>query len=283
MNFTLHPPTGKALPLVLDSPHSGNDWPSDWHPAAPAEAIETSWDAFVAELVGKAPEYGAALLEAHFPRSFIDLNRSRTDIDPTMLDGPWPGEVLPTEKSAKGFGVLRRLALPDVPVYDSKLPVSQVQAWLAQYYDPYHSALADQLESLHAQFGQVWHLDCHSMKSRGNAMNDDPGRARPDFVVSDLDGTTADPQSTRFVAETLEQLGFKVGINAPYKGAELIARHSDPAGGRYSIQIEINRALYMDEASRTRSAGFGPLQTALSSFIDRMAGFVSAHIQPGQG
>lgn len=279
MNFTVHPPTCQMLPLVLDSPHSGNIWPGDWHPVASAAALETSWDAFVAELFASAPSHGATLLEAHFPRSFIDLNRGRLDIDASMLDGAWPGELVPTEKSAKGFGLLRRLALPDVPVYGARLPVSQVQGWIGQYYDPYHAALAGQLERLQERFGQVWHIDCHSMKSRGNAMNDDADRVRPDFVVSDLNGTTADPQSTRFVADTLQQLGFDVTVNTPYKGAELISRHGDPAGGRHSIQIEVNRALYLDEASRTKGADFQAIQTVLDTLIMRLAAFIRAAVR----
>ena len=267
------------MPLVLDSPHSGNTWPADWHPVAPVAALETAWDAYVAELFGNAPSYGAVLIEAHFPRTFVDLNRGRLDIDPTMLDGAWPGELVPTVKSGKGFGLLRRFALPEVPVYGGLLPVAQVQGWVEQYYDPYHAALATELEALHAQFGQVWHLDCHSMKSRGNAMNDDPDRARPDFVVSDLDGATADPQTTRFAAETLRHLGFEVTVNTPYKGAELISRHSDPAGGRHSIQIEINRALYMNEATRTRSADFGAIQRVLGMFLERLIGFIKATVR----
>lgn len=279
MSFTVHLPTGARVPLVLDSPHSGNSWPEDWHPVAPAAALESAWDAFVAELFGSALSLGAVLIEAHFPRTFIDLNRSRLDIDPAMLDGSWPGELVPSAKSARGFGLLRRLALPEVPVYAGLLPVPQVMGWVERYYDPYHAALAKVLEELHAEFGQVWHVDCHSMKSTGNAMNDDPGRARPDFVVSDLDGATADPQTTRFAAETLRELGFTVAVNTPYKGAELISRHSDPAGGRHSIQIEINRALYLDEIARTKSADFAAIQRVLGTFVDKFVGFIGATVQ----
>ena len=246
----------------------------------PATRLETSWDAYVAELFGSATSHGATLIEAHFPRAFIDLNRGRMDMDPAMLDGPWPGELLPTDKSAKGFGLLRRLALPDVPVYGGLLPVAQVQGWIARYYDPYHAALADQLDGLNAEFGQSWHLDCHSMKSRGNAMNDDAGKPRPDFVVSDLDGVTSDPQSTRFVADTLRDLGFNVTVNTPYKGAELIRRHSDPAGGRHSIQIEVNRALYMDETSRLRGSDFASIQAVLDGFLARFTGFIRSAVRP---
>ena len=283
MIFSVHKPAGQALPLLLDSPHSGNDWPADWHPAAPREALETSWDAYVAELFGGGPGFGATLMEAHFPRSFIDLNRGRLDIDPDMLDGPWPVPLVPTSKSARGFGLLRRLALPDIPVYAEKLPVAQVERWVEEYYDPYHRALADALEAMQAEFGQAWHIDCHSMKSRGNAMNDDFGRPRPDFVVSDLDGATSDPEFTRFAADALGGMGFKVTINTPYKGAELILRHGDPAGGRHSIQVEINRALYMDEATKTRSAGFPAIQEALDKFVGQVADFIHSAVQPPRG
>jgi len=264
------------LPLVLDSPHSGNTHPPDWHPAAPRATLETAWDAYVADLWATAPDHGATLMEAHFPRSFIDLNRARDDLDPAMLDGPWPGPLAPTSKSAVGMGVLRRLALPDVPVYAGTLPVPQVQAWLAAYYDPYHTRLAAELDALHARFGAVWHINCHSMKSRGNAMNDDPGAERPDFVVSDRDGTTADPAFTRWAADALTTLGYRATVNVPYKGAELIARHSDPARNRHSIQIEINRRLYMDEAARTPNGGFAALKQALDAFLVQAARYIRA-------
>ena len=280
MSFTVHLPVGEVLPLVLDSPHSGNTWPADWHPVAPVAALESGWDAFVAELFGTAPSRGATLIEAHFPRMFVDLNRGRLDIDPEMLDGAWPEPLAPTDKSAKGFGLLRRLALPGVPVYGAKLPVAQVQTWLAEYYDPYHDALAAQLDAVQERFGQVCHVDCHSMKSRGNAMNDDPGQRRPDFVISDHDGTTADPEFTRFAAETLEKAGFVVGVNVPYKGAEIILRHGDPTGGRHSIQIEVNRALYMDEAKRTRGPDFAAIAMVLDGFVVRLGDFARSLIGP---
>ncbi|WP_158742489.1 N-formylglutamate amidohydrolase [Acidisphaera sp. L21] len=265
---------------MLDSPHSGNTWPEDWHPIAPREALDTAWDAYVAELFAGAPAHGATLLEAHFPRTFIDVNRSRLDIDPAMLDGEWPTELVPTPKSIRGLGLLRRLALPDVPVYGAPLPVARVQAWIAAYYDTYHAALAAELEAMHAKFDQVWHVDCLSMKSAGNVMNTDAGKKRPDFVVSDRDGTTADPQTTRFVVETLTQLGFEVTVNTPYKGAELITRHSDPAGGQQSVQIMINRALYLNEATREKGADFTAIQTALDTFVARFAGFIRSTVRP---
>ena len=280
MNHTLHRPAGEVLPLVLDSPHSGNTWPEGWHPVAPRAALESGWDAFVNELLASAPFHGASLLEAHFPRMFVDLNRGRLDIDPAMLDGPWPIELVPTERSAKGFGLLRRLALTGVPVYDRPLPVTQVEGWLAAFYDPYHDALAAELDALQGRFGQVWFVDCHSMKSRGNAMNDDPGRPRPDFVVSDRDGTSADPEFTRFAAEVLAAAGFKVSVNDPYKGAELIQRHSDPAGGRHGIQIEINRALYMNEEERTKGPDFAAITAVLDGFVTQLTRFVRSALNP---
>jgi N-formylglutamate deformylase len=280
LSLKVHPPTGKAVPLVLDSPHSGNVWPEDWHPIAPRDALESAWDAYVAELFSTAPSHGATLLEAEFPRTVIDVNRSRLDIDPAMLDGEWPTELVPSAKSARGYGLLRRLALPDVPVYGAPLPVVQVQGWIAKFYDPYHAALAGEIETLHEQFGQVWHLNCHSMASVGTAMDGDAGKKRPDFILSDREGATADPQTIRFLTETLKQLGFEVAVNTPYKGAELITRHSDPAGGNQSIQLAINRALYLDEASRERGADFAAIQTVLDSFVSRFAGFVRSTVRP---
>lgn len=263
-----------ALPLVVDSPHSGRDFPADFATIAPMEALLTSWDAFVDELYASVPAAGGVLISALFPRVYIDANRAVGDIDAAMLDGPWPGRLAPTGKTAKGMGLIRRHALPGVPLYDRLLTVAEVQGRIERCYAPYHAAVRRALDERHARFGAVWHVDCHSMKSVGNAMNDDAGAPRPDFVVSDRDGATAEAAFTRFVAATLGELGYTVSINAPYKGAELIAAYADPARGRHSIQIEINRALYMDEARFARGPGFARVRADLAALVGRLAGWI---------
>lgn len=267
-------PQGAPLPLLFDSPHSGFTFPPEMLPAAPLPALATSCDAFVDELWGKAPEHGGTLIAATFPRWLIDPNRSRDDIDPELLDAPWPGPLNVSDKSRSGMGLIRRLALPGVPVHGRRLGIAEVEGLLRNYYDPYHDAVRDQLDRLHGRFGGVWHVNCHSMKSRGNAMNVDAGQARPDFVVGTRDGSSCGGEFTDCVVATLRSLGYRVNVDDPYKGAELVRRYSNPATGRHSLQIEINRALYMDETSRERHQGFAMLEENLERLIVALADFV---------
>ena len=266
--------SASARPLVFDSPHSGRLFPADFRTVAPLDAIMTSWDGFVDELYRDVPAAGGALLAALFPRAYIDANRARDDIDQAMLDAPWPGGLRPSHKTAKGMGLIRRQALPGVPLYDRPLDVVEVQQRIERYYDPYHAALKRTLDDLYRRFACVYHVDCHSMKSVGNTMNDDPGSPRPDFVVSDRDHTTAAVGFTRFAADALADLGYHVSVNAPYKGADLIGAYADPGRHRHAIQIEINRALYMNEATFEKHDGFGRLQANLGRFVERLAAWI---------
>lgn len=272
--FLTTPADGKLIPLVFDSPHSSRHCPPDMLAIAPEAALMSGWDAYVDELWSGATQFGATLLAAGVHRTYIDFNRARSDIDPELLDQAWPEPVQVSEKSKAGMGLIRRYALPGVPVYDRKLGIAEVQHRIERYYDPYHAELQQRIESAHARFGQSWHIDCHSMKSVGNAMNIDNGARRPDFVLGDRNGSAADPAFTQWVAQQLQAQGYVVKINDPYRGAELVRAYSDPQHGRHSIQIEINRALYMNEQSLERSAGFAALQRNLTQLAEAMSRYI---------
>ena len=260
-----------ASPLVFDSPHSWPHWPDDAPPtAAPAEALRTSCDAWVDEIWAEAICGRAPLLAARFHRAYIDANRARDDIDAELLDAPWPGPLNPSDKSHRGFGLLRRLALPGIAMYDRPLAVADVQQRIERCYDPYHTKLAALIAAAHARHGVVLHIDCHSMKSVGNEMNEDSGYARPDIVVSDLEGRSADRFLVRWMAAVLTRRGYRVQINHPYRGGELIRRHANPARGRHSVQIEINRALYMDEQRFARTPGRDRLVADLKTLVAQL-------------
>ncbi|MEO1224433.1 MAG: N-formylglutamate amidohydrolase [Pseudomonadota bacterium] len=269
----VHDPDVGHVPLVFDSPHSGTDYPPDSKVVAPQAALDSGVDLYVHELFGTAPSHGAALLHALFPRMYIDPNRAADDIDITLIDGVWPSPVNPTEKSERGFGLLRRLVLPDVPLYGGPLPVAEVQMRLDRYYRTYHDTLVRLLDQRLDWFGAVWHVNCHSMKPVGNAMNDDAGVKRPDMVLGDRMGTSCDRTFAAFVAERLESEGLTVKFNDPYQGAELTHAYSDPVAGRHSLQIEINRGLYMNDQTLERTAGFGALAAALDRLIGSLAAY----------
>jgi N-formylglutamate deformylase len=264
------PPPEAAAPVVLDSPHSGRDYPDDFGHAAPLELLRRAEDAFVDELFADAPAEGAALLVALFPRSYIDPNRHEADIDETLLAEPWPDGARPSRRSERGLGLLRRLLSPHLPIYDRQLAISEVQVRLDGFYRPYHAALRSLLDATHSRFGAVWHLNCHSMKAMSRGRNP---RARPDFVLGDLDGGACGREFTHFVRDRLAGMGYSVRLNDPFKGAELIARYSDPAAGRHGLQIEVNRGLYLDEARLAKTAAFTRLRGDLRSLVAAIVEF----------
>jgi N-formylglutamate deformylase len=273
-----HDPRRTPLPLVLDSPHSGTDYPADFDHLPPRMLVRQAEDTFVGELYAIGPEIGATLVEALFPRAYIDPNRNLADIDQALLSEPWPGPVTRSRKTELGIGLVWRLAQGGVPMYSRALSIAEVERRIRQCYEPYHAAVAAAIDERHRQFGAVWHINCHSMPAVGDVMSDDPGRARADFVLGDRDGTTCEADLTAFVAQTLEQMGYKVAINDPYKGVELVRRHGRPSERRHSLQIEINRRLYLDEATLAKTAGYSKLQTNLQRLLDALSSYVRARV-----
>lgn len=271
-----------AAPLVLDSPHSGREYPGDFGYAAPFEALRRTEDAYVDRLFEDAARLGAGLLSALFPRSYVDPNRHETEIDPLLLADPWPGEIRPSERAEKGLGVVRRLVGPRLAVYDRLLPSVEIQARLEGYHRPYHDKLQAMLDATHARFGQVWHLNCHSMKAMGRGRQGTPAPIREDFVLGDLDGESCDPAFRDLVAGELRAMGYSVAINAPFRGAELVTRHGMPDQGRHSLQIEINRRLYLDEMSVMTHGGFERLKSDLDRLVARIVDFAAAEAEAAE-
>ena len=259
----LVPPRSEPVPVVMDSPHSGAEYPEDFEHCMSQAGLRSLEDAFVDELFGHAPVHGAILLKALFPRSYIDPNRAHDDIDERMLADPWPHESNPTYKARSGIGLIFRYAA-EGPVYDRKLKAHEVRRRLDHYYWPYHRTLSSALDATWQRFGRVLHVNCHSMKSVSpGAAPEGKGVARPDFVLGDRDGTSCDNRYTELVRRFLSDHGYTVTVNDPYKGVELVRRYSDPARGRHSLQIEINRALYMDEQQIEKAESFGRLRQLL--------------------
>ncbi|MBM3598084.1 MAG: N-formylglutamate amidohydrolase [Alphaproteobacteria bacterium] len=273
-----HDPLVEPLPLVFDSPHSGTVYPDDFRFTAPDYVVRTAEDTHVDELYGTAPHHGATLIGALFPRAYIDANRDLADLDATLIDGDWPEPLSPGEKTRFGLGLIWRLAKPDTPMYDRKLSVAEVQQRIERYWRPYHATLDQALDLLHARFGQVWHINCHSMKSIGNKMAPDAGKKRPDFVLGDRDGTSCGGEFTAVVAEALKAMGYSVAINDPYKGVELVRKHGRPGERRHSLQIELNRARYMSERTQEKSEGFDRMATDLARLVEVVADFVRGRI-----
>lgn len=280
----------RALPLVFDSPHSGKIYPEDFGHICTMEDLQRAEDMYVDELFSCVPAYGGSLLCAEFPRSYIDVNRTIDDIDPDLVDERnWPaatmGRIVPTSRSDAGIGLIRRLVKPGMPLYNRKLGASEIHNRIHRYYIPYHKKLEELIESAHYNFGEVWHINCHSMpfsSARPHmpiGMNGHAPR-HADFVLGDRDGTTADLHFTHALRDFLKSLGYAVTINDPFKGVELIKRYANPARGRHSVQIEINKALYMDEESCEKNKNFNTLKGDIEKLVSFTADYARARLIP---
>ena len=266
---------GVPAPLLVDSPHSGRIYPADFLPACPALMLQQAEDTLVDDLLSNAPDCGAILIAASFPRAYIDVNRAIDDIDTQLLSASWPGPVRQSDKGRVGMGLVRRICKPGVPVYNRKLTVAEVQARIDTYYRPYHAALHDALDLLKTQFGTTWHLNCHSMPST-------LGRAalhtRPDFVLGDRDGTSCSGGFTAFVADAVREMGYSVKINDPYKGVEILRRYGNPQSGVHSLQLEINRKLYLNEDTAQPHRGYGKLKADLTRLVEVVRAYTEDQI-----
>ena len=259
--------------LVLDSPHSGTSYPADFAYACGLSALRTAEDTHVEKLYDFAPALGAHWIEAYFPRSYLDANRNTTEMDVTLFDTTWPDAV---ETDAKimskvrlGKGLIWRTTDEGVPIYSRKLKVLEVQARIENCWRPYHAAVQNAVEAAHAQHGYSIHLNCHSMPAvASSSATDFPGEKHADFVVGDRDASTSSSALSALVCRHLRSLGYNVAYNHPYKGVELVRRYSQPAQHRHSIQLEINRKLYMSEETFELNEGYGSLKTSLRSLLD---------------
>ena len=274
----VHGPALPSAPVVLDSPHSGFRMPRNFDAIVSAFDLRDGEDCFVDELWMPATALGVPLLAAQFPRTWLDPNRHAGDIDLAMIEGGrWPGELVPSGKGRIGKALLWRTLDDGRPIYGRPLTVAEVQQRIERYHRPYHDTLRGLLDAAHARFGRVVHLNCHSMNAVGDSMGEGgAGSVRADIVLGDRDGTTCDPALTAFVAGQLRGAGYDVRVNDPFKGVELVRAFASPAAGRHSLQLEVNKRLYMDQGTRERHAGFDRLQADLmrlvDALIDRAAG-----------
>ena len=270
--FSLWGPSAAPIPLVCDSPHSGTFYPADFTHIVDRQLLRQGEDTHVEALWQAVPRFGGTLLAAHFPRTYIDANRTEDDLDPSLLDGPWPLPLNPGEKTRLGYGLVWSQVSAGVPIYDRPLSVAAVQRRIEQYYRPYHEALSDSVDSAVRHFGAVWHLNLHSMPNNAyERLKIQSPHPLADFVLGDRDGTTCDPNFVALVESVLRERGYRVLRNDPYKGVQLIAKIGQPALRRHSLQIEIRRPLYMDESTRERNDGFLRLQADLEHLLKILA------------
>jgi N-formylglutamate deformylase len=258
--------------LVLDSPHSGTNYPPDFAYACDLQTLRRAEDTHVEKLYDFAHGLGAGWVEAHFPRSYLDANRDTTEIDTSLFDSAWPGAVSTDPKVMSkvrlGKGLIWRTTDDGHPIYDRQLSVAEVQARIVRCWEPYHAAVAQAIDGAHQRHGYSVHINCHSMPAiAASHATEFPGEAHADFVIGNRDGATSSEPLARLVCDHLRQLGYSVAYNHPYKGVELVRRHSAPLQHRHSLQVEINRKLYMSEETLQVHSGFESLQTHLKSLV----------------
>jgi len=268
-------PIEPRVPLVLDSPHSGRDFPDDFDAAVSRFDLRDGEDCYVDELYRPATERGITLLSTRVPLTYIDPNRHAGDIDLELMEGGvWPHPTAPSGKARLGKALVWRTLDDGRPIYARRLRVDEVMRRIERCHAPYHAALAGRIEATHARFGVSYHINCHSMNAVSGAQGEGgPGRARADFVLGDRDGTSCEPGFMEAARRTLDSLGYDVRVNDPYKGVELVRAYADPTRGRHSLQIEVNKRLYLDPSTRERHAGFAQLQAHLLELVTALADY----------
>jgi N-formylglutamate amidohydrolase len=273
----LRPATGQRLPLVFASPHSGSVYPESLRTASrlTGHALRKSEDCFVDEIVAVAPVLGAPLIRALFPRVYVDPNREPFELDPAMFDGQLPDYAnVRSPRVAAGLGTIARIVADGEPIYRDKLPVAEAMRRISTCYRPYHAALAGLVEETRRRFGFAILVDCHSMPSTGlSPIGSGRGLrkdARIDTVLGDCFGTSCSPAVTERCEALLRGLGYSVVRNHPYAGGYTTRHYGRPREGVHAIQIEINRALYMDERTLERKPHLTVLAEQMRQLIAGM-------------
>ncbi len=278
LSFEIVEPARMTAPVLFNSPHSGACYPADFLASARLDphALRRSEDAFVDELFMPAVDFGAPLMRAHFPRAYLDVNREPYELDPRMFEGRLPPYANTRSlRVAGGLGTIARIVGDALEIYDRRLPVEEAIHRIEHIYKPYHHALGTMLSAILGTFGAAVLIDCHSMPSSGLAREE---RQRSDIILGDRYGTSCCGSLTDLAEVTLRGLGFTVARNRPYAGGYITEHYGAPAANVHALQIEVNRALYMDERTHERTAGFAILAGKLAAFTEQLVLFAQSEL-----
>jgi N-formylglutamate amidohydrolase len=274
-------PAAPRLPLVITSPHSGSEYPADFVAASRLDpiALRRSEDSFVDELFAAAPRLGAPLLAARFPRAYLDVNREAYELDPTMFTDPLPRFVnAGSPRVRMGLGTIARIVAANAEIYAGKLCFAEAQWRIDNLYHPYHRIVYGLIAETEAMFGGCLLVDCHSMPSAAVCCG---GRETADIVLGDCHGTACGRGILDAACGFFAERGFTVAINAPYAGGFTTGHYGQPRRHHHALQIEINRALYMDERSFERKPGFARFAEDLAEFVQRLGAAVATCLYGG--
>jgi N-formylglutamate amidohydrolase len=274
--FLRYEPVIEPVPLLVDVSRSGREYPKEYRSPLPFTTVHDNVSMYVDDLWAGAPGVGATLLYCAFPNTWVDVNRNELDMDPAIVDGQWPVELKPTARTLEGLGLIKTKARYGEPFQERKLTVSEIQERLDKYYRPYHAELKRIADGLYGKFGRLTQISCHCMSAVGAPTHPDAGKPRADFCVSDIRGTTASTRALALVVDTLKSYGYSVSVNDPYIGNELIKRIADPARGIDSIQVEINKKLFMDTKTFRATEGLPKVRADLDRLLQALADDVTS-------
>ncbi|KEJ90351.1 N-formylglutamate amidohydrolase [Sulfitobacter donghicola] len=264
-------PNTPASCVVFASPHSGRDyaWSFMRKTVLNEHAIRSSEDAFVDQLFDCAPNYGAAFIKAGAPRSFVDLNRARDELDPALIEGV--RRVGHNPRIASGLGVIPRVVANGRAIYRGKMPLNEAQERIAKYWEPYHERLQALLTAAQNRHGQTVLIDCHSMPHEAMDGVARSGIRRPDVVLGDRFGAAASGEVVDRIEAAFVEAGFVVTRNAPFAGAYITQAYGKPAKGQHAVQVEIDRSLYMNEQLIRPNGDFEAVRAALQNVVEEVA------------
>ena len=269
-------PAEQTAPVVFASPHSGRDYPPEFIAASRLNVVSLrrSEDAFMDEIFAAAPDFGAPLLCARFPRAYVDANREAFELDPAMFTDPLPDYVnTRSPRIAAGLGTIARVVTDGEDIYHEPLRFEDALGRIEALYRPYHKALQGLLQATQERFGGCLLVDCHSMPSGqlGPELGASDGNKPADMVLGDCFGTSSAPAVTDIAKAALEASGFTVALNKPYAGGFTTHHYGRPREGVHVLQVEINRALYMDEKLVRRGPGLPALKCRLGPLMRALA------------
>lgn len=273
----------QLLPVVVSSPHSGRDYPLEFVADSRLDrrTLRRSEDSFVEELFGDAPAAGAPLLKALFPRAYCDPNREAYELDPTMFADELPDYVnTRSPRVAGGLGTIARVVSVGHEIHGRKLAFAEALARIDTCWRPYHEALSGLLAETMQRFGFALLLDCHSMPSVGGWGDRDRGRHRPDVVLGNRHGTACAEAVIDTAHRALDRAGLKVVRNLPYAGGFNTQHYGRPGQGVHALQVELNRALYMDEQRFARGPAFAEVRAAMRNLVTALGEMALVQLAP---
>ena len=265
--YFLSRPDIQTTSVVFASPHSGRDYPWSFIRKSVLDelTIRSSEDAFVDLLIAPAVEFGAPVLTARMPRAYLDLNRAADELDPAIVDGV--RKVGHNPRIASGLGVIPRVVSNGREIYSGKLNRAEADARVANYWRPYHDQLQSLLDDTKTSFGEAILVDCHSMPHEAVDAVGLKGLPRPEIVLGDRFGASADGDIVDRIEERFRDAGLRVSRNAPFAGAYITPHYGRPSKRQHALQIEIDRSLYMNEARIRPNGNFDAFQTLMGQII----------------